>query len=157
MAKDEVRWCLRDVGADGFSTSTIGRHTPRSVAGLAVRRLIRRCRSCAEPGTDRFGPDRLSIRKHPGSAIWRCRVDLGDAWATSIEGVPGHRERYGLLRRHAAMAAMVPAGVYRIAGIVAVWWSSAGDLHVLSPCGRCRGVSMRQIDEEICRSRRCWA
>ena len=53
----------------------------------------------------------------------------------------------GFCAEHAAIAAMVTAGEYRISRIVAVWRSTAGDLHVVAPCGRCREF-MRQIDEE---------
>jgi hypothetical protein len=51
------------------------------------------------------------------------------------------------LRRseHAAIAAMVTAGEYQIARIVAVWRDEQGRLYVLPPCGRCREF-IRQID-----------
>ncbi|WP_210771278.1 cytidine deaminase family protein [Streptomyces albidus (ex Kaewkla and Franco 2022)] len=45
----------------------------------------------------------------------------------------------------AAIAAMVTAREHRIAKIVAVWRSEAGELHVLPPCGRCREF-IRQVD-----------
>ncbi|MFJ2030491.1 cytidine deaminase family protein [Streptosporangium sp. NPDC087985] len=51
----------------------------------------------------------------------------------------------GFCAEHAAIAAMVTAGEYRIARIVAVWRSDEGVLHVLPPCGRCREF-IRQID-----------
>jgi cytidine deaminase len=53
----------------------------------------------------------------------------------------------GFCAEHAAIAAMVTAGEYRIARIVAVWRDKAGDVYVLPPCGRCREF-MRQIDVE---------
>ena len=53
----------------------------------------------------------------------------------------------GFCAEHAAIAAMVTAGEYRIAKIVAVWRDERdGKLHVLPPCGRCREF-IRQIDE----------
>lgn len=53
----------------------------------------------------------------------------------------------GFCAEHAAIAAMVTAGEYRIARIVAVWRDERdGSLSVLPPCGRCREF-MRQIDE----------
>jgi cytidine deaminase len=52
----------------------------------------------------------------------------------------------GFCAEHAAIAAMVTAGEYRIAQIVAVWRDRHGTLHVVPPCGRCREF-IRQIDE----------
>ena len=53
----------------------------------------------------------------------------------------------GFCAEHAAIAAMVTAGEYRIATIVAVWRDErTGQLFVLPPCGRCREF-IRQIDE----------
>ncbi|MGH2617516.1 MAG: cytidine deaminase family protein [Thermomicrobiales bacterium] len=53
----------------------------------------------------------------------------------------------GFCAEHAAIAAMVTAGEYRIARIVAVWRDKGnGALTVLPPCGRCREF-IRQIDE----------
>ena len=51
----------------------------------------------------------------------------------------------GFCAEHAAVAAMVTAGEYRIDRIVAVWRSEEGRLHVLPPCGRCREF-IRQVD-----------
>jgi len=51
----------------------------------------------------------------------------------------------GFCAEHAAIAAMVTAGEYRIARIVAVWRDPADRLHVVPPCGRCREF-IRQID-----------
>ncbi len=51
----------------------------------------------------------------------------------------------GFCAEHAAIAAMVTAGEYRIARIVAVWRDDTGRLYVLPPCGRCREF-IRQID-----------
>jgi cytidine deaminase len=51
----------------------------------------------------------------------------------------------GFCAEHSAIAAMVTAGEYRIAKIVAVWRGEDGVLHVLSPCGRCREF-IQQID-----------
>lgn len=51
----------------------------------------------------------------------------------------------GICAEHAAVAAMVTAGEYAIAKIVAVWQDESGALFVLPPCGRCREF-LRQID-----------
>jgi cytidine deaminase len=52
----------------------------------------------------------------------------------------------GFCAEHAAIAAMVTAGEYRIQTIVAVWRDDEGRLYVLPPCGRCREL-IRQIDD----------
>ena len=51
----------------------------------------------------------------------------------------------GFCAEHAAVAAMVTAGEYRVARIVAVWRNAEGQLFVLPPCGRCREF-IRQVD-----------
>lgn len=51
----------------------------------------------------------------------------------------------GFCAEHSAIAAMVTAGEYRIATIVAVWADDDGELFVLPPCGRCREF-IRQVD-----------
>jgi cytidine deaminase len=51
----------------------------------------------------------------------------------------------GFCAEHSAIAAMVTAGEYQIASIVAVWRDDQGRLYVLPPCGRCREF-IRQID-----------
>jgi cytidine deaminase len=51
----------------------------------------------------------------------------------------------GSCAEHSAIAAMVTAGEYQIATIVAVWRDSDGLLYVLPPCGRCREF-IRQVD-----------
>ncbi|MBA2774346.1 MAG: cytidine deaminase [Nocardioidaceae bacterium] len=54
----------------------------------------------------------------------------------------------GFCAEHAAIAAMVTAGEYRIETIVAVWRDDdSGLLYVLPPCGRCREF-IHQIDAE---------
>jgi len=52
----------------------------------------------------------------------------------------------GFCAEHSAIAAMVTAGEYKIARIVAVWRDDDGVTYVLPPCGRCREF-IRQIDE----------
>jgi cytidine deaminase len=52
----------------------------------------------------------------------------------------------GFCAEHAAIAAMVTAGEYAIARIVAVWRDDDRRLYVIPPCGRCREF-IRQIDE----------
>jgi cytidine deaminase len=51
----------------------------------------------------------------------------------------------GFCAEHAAIAAMVTGGEYKITKIVAVWRDDSGVLHVVPPCGRCREF-IRQID-----------
>lgn len=51
----------------------------------------------------------------------------------------------GFCAEHAAIAAMVTAGEYKITKIMAVWRDDKGVLHVVPPCGRCREF-IRQID-----------
>lgn len=51
----------------------------------------------------------------------------------------------GFCAEHSAIAAMVTAGEYRIAKIVAVWRDDEHQLYVLPPCGRCREF-VRQVD-----------
>ena len=58
----------------------------------------------------------------------------------------------GFCAEHAAIAAMVTAGEYRIDAIVAVWRDDVGRLHVLPPCGRCREF-IRQVDPENLRTK----
>lgn len=52
----------------------------------------------------------------------------------------------GFCAEAAAIGAMVTAGEYAIAEIVAVWRDEHGTVFVLPPCGRCREF-IRQIDE----------
>lgn len=52
----------------------------------------------------------------------------------------------GFCAEHSAIAAMVTAGEYRIARIVAVWRDGDSVLHVVPPCGRCREF-IRQVDD----------
>lgn len=53
----------------------------------------------------------------------------------------------GFCAEHSAIAAMVTAGEYRIAKIVAVWRSDEGVVYVVPPCGRCREF-IRQVDPD---------
>ncbi len=62
------------------------------------------------------------------------------------EGVCVDTASWGLCAERSAMAAMVTAGEYRMAKVVAVWRDPAnGRLTVLPPCGVCRDF-MRQVD-----------
>ena len=79
---------------------------------------------------------------------------FGDV-AAALDTEDGHRHLgvcidtgsgTGFCAEHAAIAAMVTAGEYRIARIVAVWRDERGRLYVLPPCGRCREF-IRQIDD----------
>ena len=70
-------------------------------------------------------------------------TDKGNAYSgVSIDT----RSGTGFCAEHAAVAAMVTAGEYVIAKVVAVWRDERdGRLYVLPPCGRCREF-IRQID-----------
>ena len=62
-------------------------------------------------------------------------------------GVAVDTAGWGLCAERSALAAMITAGQYRIARVVAVWKDeTTGRLHVLPPCGICREF-MRSIDE----------
>ena len=52
----------------------------------------------------------------------------------------------GYCAEHNAIGSMITAKEYEIEKIVAVWKNEEGEIHILSPCGRCREF-MRQIDE----------
>lgn len=53
---------------------------------------------------------------------------------------------WGLCAERSAMAAMITAGEYKVAKIVAVWRDENGEnLTVLPPCGICREF-LRQVD-----------
>lgn len=78
---------------------------------------------------------------------------FGDV-AAALETITGQRHvgvcidtgsGTGFCAEHAAIAAMVTSGEYRIRRIAAVWRDDEGRLYVLPPCGRCREF-MRQID-----------
>ena len=67
----------------------------------------------------------------------------GDVFTGVAVDTPG----CGLCAERSALAAMITAGQYRFAKIVAVWRDdSSGKLHVLPPCGICREF-MRAIDD----------
>ena len=81
---------------------------------------------------DRLFGDVASVLETPGGNRYRgvC-IDTGSGT--------------GFCAEHAAVAAMVTAGEYRNARIVAVWRDDDDRLYVLPPCGRCREF-LRQID-----------
>ena len=61
-------------------------------------------------------------------------------------GVAVDTAGWGLCAERSALAAMITAGQYRIAKVVAVWKDEkTGKLHVLPPCGICREF-MRSIN-----------
>src|SRR5215472_16923830 len=87
---------------------------------------------------------------NPRSVGGRLFGDVGSTLATTA----GHRysgvcidtgSGTGFCAEHAAIAAMVTAGEYQIAKIVAVWRDADGTIYVVPPCGRCREF-IRQID-----------
>jgi cytidine deaminase len=99
--------------------------------------LIRRAASVLRPHTTAdgrlFGDVAATLITDQGNAYDGVCIDTGSGT--------------GFCAEHAAIAAMVTAGEYRIATIVAVWRDERdGRLRVLPPCGRCREF-MRQIDE----------
>ena len=55
----------------------------------------------------------------------------------------------GFCAEHSAIAAMVTAGEFRIAKIVAVWLDEAGETYILSPCGRCRQFIYQMNPENL--------
>lgn len=62
-------------------------------------------------------------------------------------GVAVDTAGWGLCAERSALAAMITAGQYRIAKVVAVWKDeTTGKLHLLPPCGICREF-MRSIDK----------
>lgn len=87
---------------------------------------------------------------HPHTVDGRL---LGDVAATLVTQAGNHYcgvcidtgSGTGFCAEHAAIAAMVTAGEYKITKIVAVWRDDNGVLHVVPPCGRCREF-IRQID-----------
>jgi len=52
----------------------------------------------------------------------------------------------GFCAEAAAIASMVTAREYKIRKVIAVWKDSAGTVHAVPPCGRCREF-IRQIDD----------
>jgi cytidine deaminase len=86
---------------------------------------------------------KLVAKRYFGDVASTLVTDKGNVYSgVSIDTHSGT----GFCAEHGAIAAMVTAGEYRIARIVAVWKSKEGALHVLPPCGRCREF-IRQIDE----------
>lgn len=75
--------------------------------------------------------------------------DVGSTLVTAAgrrySGVCVDTSGSGFCAEQAAIAAMVTAGEYRIARIVAVWRDADGTLYVLPPCGHCREF-IRQVD-----------
>jgi len=53
----------------------------------------------------------------------------------------------GFCAEHNAIGSMITAGEYKIKKIVAVWKNEADEIHVITPCGRCREF-MNQISED---------
>jgi cytidine deaminase len=106
-----------------------------SDAAVSDRELIQRAASAVNPhrGPDGrlFGDVAACLISHAGNVYTGVCIDTGSGT--------------GFCAEHAAIAALVTAGEYRIAKIVAVWRDEQGRLYVLPPCGRCREF-IRQID-----------
>lgn len=103
---------------------------------MTTAELIARAASVLNPRTTpdgyRFGQVGAALLTDRGTAYTGVCIDTGSGT--------------GFCAEHAAIAAMVTAGEYRIARIVAVWRGDRdGRLHVVPPCGRCREF-IRQID-----------
>jgi cytidine deaminase len=102
---------------------------------LSDRDLITRAAAAINP---RLGP----YGRHFGSVGCCLLGTSGDLYlGVDIDTGSGT----GFCAEHAAIAAMVTAGEYQIAKIVAVWRDEHGRVYVLPPCGRCREF-MRQLD-----------
>lgn len=99
--------------------------------------LIRSAASVLKPHTTAdgrlFGDVGATLLTDEGNAYSGVCIDTGSGT--------------GFCAEHSAIAAMVTAGEYKIARIVAVWRDGRdGRLYILPPCGRCRQF-IRQIDE----------
>lgn len=104
---------------------------------MSNEELISRAASVLRPHITadgrRFGDVAATLVTDRGSVFSGVCIDTGSGT--------------GFCAEHSAIAAMVTAGEYRIAKIVAVWGDERdGRLYVLPPCGRCREF-IRQIDE----------
>lgn len=53
----------------------------------------------------------------------------------------------GFCAEHNAIGSMITNGEYKIDKIVAVWKNDKDEVHIVSPCGRCREFMM-QINKE---------
>ncbi|MDP9364269.1 MAG: cytidine deaminase [Chloroflexota bacterium] len=91
------------------------------------------------------------VLKPRATADGRLMGDVGSALVTDAGNVHAGvcidtGSGTGFCAEHAAIAAMVTAGEYRVAKIVAVWRDGRDSgLRVLPPCGRCREF-IRQVD-----------
>jgi len=111
-------------------------------------------RTVAEQGTQRSNDDLIALAAgvlRPHVAAGRLFGDVGAALVSQGDhiytGVSVDTASWGLCAERSAIAAMITAGEYRIARIVAVWRDSrSGALSVLSPCGVCREF-MRAVDD----------
>jgi len=104
-------------------------------AAMSNHELIRRAAATLNPrsgpGGRHFGGVASCLVTASGNVFTGVNIDTGSGT--------------GFCAEHSAIAAMVTAGEYEIAKIVAVWRNDAGRLHVLPPCGRCREL-IRQVD-----------
>ena len=122
--------------------TSFGHQRPRSATGSTGRceiavnsaELVRMAAAVIRPhraGDRLFGDVGAAVLSSNGTAYVGVSIDTSSGT--------------GFCAEHSAIAAMVSAGEYRIASIVAVWRNEAGELYVLPPCGRCREF-MRQVD-----------
>ncbi|MGH9117013.1 MAG: cytidine deaminase family protein [Acidimicrobiales bacterium] len=88
------------------------------------------CEQGVRVGDRLFGDVAATLMTTTGSVFSGVCIDTGSGT--------------GFCAEHAAIAAMVTAGQYRIVKIVAVWKDDTDTLYVLPPCGRCREF-IRQI------------
>ncbi len=133
----EVRlWCFagdRRLPLVGQSAAILLPGIVRRVV-VSSKELIRAAEAALNPHTvdDRlFGNVAAALVSTGGNRYLGVCIDTGSGT--------------GFCAEHAAVAAMVTAGEYRVARIVAVWRDELGRLCVVPPCGRCREF-IRQID-----------
>jgi len=90
---------------------------------------------------ERLNPHRSGDRLFGDVAAMVVTGDGSHFFGVCIDTASGT----GFCAEAAAVGAMVTAGEYAIAEVVAVWRDADGRLYVLPPCGRCREF-IRQID-----------
>jgi cytidine deaminase len=114
---------------------------------VANEELIASAAAVLKPHTvTRYGEHLLRDGQRHGRQLGHVGCTLVTAAGNRYSGVCiDAGSGIGFCAEHAAIAAMVTAGEYRIAKIVAVWRDADGTLYVLPPCGRCREF-IRQID-----------
>ena len=121
------------MGAKGGRGRNVG--SEMSTSSASDRELIQRAAAT-------LNPHRGPYDRHFGG-VAACLISASGRLYTGVSIDTGSGT--GFCAEHSAIAAMVTAGEYQIAKIVAVWRDEQGCLYVLPPCGRCREF-IRQID-----------